>query len=104
MTWSSHHAIKAAAIYSDCLITTSKPDESNEIFDVFDNAAREADKSPDSLQKIAKPKVSYSEDYEQAFKSCEFWRTTQIDDAFNIKISDPRILEQKAQKEVSDDE
>ena len=28
----------------------------------------------------------------------------QIDDAFNTNISDPRILEQKAQQEVSDDE
>ncbi|TLX87637.1 MAG: LLM class flavin-dependent oxidoreductase [Thaumarchaeota archaeon] len=104
MAGSGQHAIKAAAIYADGLITTSKPDESNEIFDIFDDAAREADKSPDSLQKIAKPKVSYSEDYDKAFKSCEFWRTTQIDDAFNINISDPRILEEKAQKEVSDDE
>ena len=45
----------------------------------------------------------YTEDYDKAFKSCEFWRTTQIDDAFNTNLSDPRILEQKAQ-EVSDDE
>ena len=37
-------------------------------------------------------------------KACEFWRTTQIDDAFNTNISDPRILEQKAQQEVSDDD
>jgi coenzyme F420-dependent glucose-6-phosphate dehydrogenase len=104
MAGSGTQAIKAAAKYTDGLITTSKPDETNEVFDIFDNAAKEVNKDPDLLQKIAKPKVSYSEDYDKAFKACEFWRTTQIDDAFNTDISDPRILEQKAQNEVSDDE
>jgi len=104
MAGSGAQAIKAAAKYTDGLITTSKPDEVNEVFDIFDNAAKEVNKDPDSLQKIAKPKVSYSEDYDKAFKACEFWRTTQISDAFNTNISNPRILEQKAQQEVSDDE
>lgn len=104
MAASGPQAIKAAAKFTDGLITTSKPDQAGEVFDIFDSAAQEVNKDPDSLQKIAKPKVSYSEDYDKAFKACEFWRTTQIDDAFNTNISDPRILEQKAQQEVSDDE
>ncbi|TLX87964.1 MAG: LLM class flavin-dependent oxidoreductase [Thaumarchaeota archaeon] len=104
MAGSGAQAIKAAAKYTDGLITTSKPDEANEVFHIFDNAAKEVNKDVDLLQKIAKPNVSYSEDYDKAFKACEFWRTTQIDDAFNTNISDPRILEQKAQDEVSDDE
>lgn len=104
MAGSGPQAIKAAAKYTDGLITTSKPDQAGEVFDIFDSAAQEVNKHPDSLQKIAKPKVSYSEDYDKAFKACEFWRTTQIDDAFNTNISDPRILEQKAQREVSDEE
>ena len=104
MAGSGPQAIKAAAKYTDGLITTSKPDQAGEVFDIFDSAAQEVNKDPDSLQKIAKPKVSYSEDYDKAFKACEFWRTTQIDDAFNTNTSDPRILEQKARQEVSDDE
>jgi coenzyme F420-dependent glucose-6-phosphate dehydrogenase len=104
MAGSGAQAIKAAAEYTDGLITTSKPDEANEVFRIFDTAAKEVNKDVDLLQKIAKPKVSYSEDYDKAFKACEFWRTTQIDDAFNTNISDPRILEQKAQHDVSDDE
>ena len=104
MAASGPQAIKAAAKFTDGLITTSKPDQAGEVFDIFDRAAQEVNKDPDSLQKIAKPKVSYSEDYDKAFKACEFWRTTQIDDAFNTNISDPRILEQKARQEVSDDE
>ena len=104
MAGSGPQAIKAAAKYTDGLITTTKPDGANEVFDMFDNAAREVNKDPVSLEKIAKPKVSYSEDYEKAFKSCEFWRTTQIDNAFDTDISDPRILERKAKQEVSDEE
>ena len=104
MAGSGPQAIKAAAKYTDGLITTSKPDQAAKVFDIFDSAAQEANKDPDSLQKIAKPKVSYAEDYDTAFKASEFWRTTQIDDAFDTNISDPRILEQKAQQEVSDDE
>jgi coenzyme F420-dependent glucose-6-phosphate dehydrogenase len=104
MAGSGPQAIKAAAKYTDGLITTSKPDQVGDVFNLFDSAAQEVNKDPDSLQKIAKPKISYSEDYDKAFKACEFWRTTQIDDAFNTNISDPRILEQKAQQEVSDDE
>jgi alkanesulfonate monooxygenase SsuD/methylene tetrahydromethanopterin reductase-like flavin-dependent oxidoreductase (luciferase family) len=104
MAGSGLQAIKAAAKYTDGLITTTKPEVAKEVFDTFDNAALEVNKDPVSLQKIAKPKVSYSEDYEKAFKACDFWRTTQIDNAFDIDISDPRILEQKAKQEVSDDE
>ena len=104
MAGSGPQAIKAAAKYTDGLITTTKTDGAKEVFDMFDNAALEVNKDPVSLQKIAKPKVSYSEDYEKAFKACEFWRTTQIDNAFDTDISDPRILERKAKQEVSDDE
>jgi coenzyme F420-dependent glucose-6-phosphate dehydrogenase len=104
MAASGPQAIKSAARYTDGLITTSKPDGAKEVFDVFDKAALEVKKDSDSLQKIAKPKVSYSQDYEKAFKACEFWRTTQIDDAFDTDISDPRVLEEKAKQEVSDDE
>ena len=104
MAGSGPQAIKAAAKYTDGLITTTKTDGAKEVFDMFDNAALEVNKDPGSLQKIAKPKVSYSEDYEKAFKACEFWRTTQIDNAFDTDISDPRILERKAKQEVSDDE
>jgi len=71
---------------------------------VFDSAAKKANKDINSLEKIAKPKVSYSEDYDKAFKAAEFWRTTQIDDAFDTNINDPRVLEEKAKREVSDEE
>jgi coenzyme F420-dependent glucose-6-phosphate dehydrogenase len=104
MAASGKEAIQTAAKYTDGLITTSKPDSSKETFDIFNKAAIEEGKNPDSLEKIAKPKISYSEDYDQAFKSTEFWRASLIDNVFDLNISDPRQLEQKAKDEVSDDE
>jgi coenzyme F420-dependent glucose-6-phosphate dehydrogenase len=96
-------ATKTAAKYTDGLITLTKPDKSKEIFDIFDKAAREEGKDPDSLEKIAKPKISYSEDYDEALKSTEFWRASLLQDVFNLDISDPRELEQKAKDEVLDE-
>jgi coenzyme F420-dependent glucose-6-phosphate dehydrogenase len=97
-------ATKTAAKYTDGLITVSKPDKSKEIFDIFDKAAVEEGKDPCSLEKIAKPKISYSEDYDKALKSTEFWRASLLEDVFNLDISDPRELQQKAKDEVSDEE
>jgi len=103
MAASGEEAIQTAAKYTDGLITTSKPDNSKEIFDIFNKAAIEEGKNPDSLEKIAKPKISYSEDYDKAFKSTEFWRSSLIENVFDLNISDPRQLEQKAKDEISDE-
>jgi coenzyme F420-dependent glucose-6-phosphate dehydrogenase len=104
MAASGKEAIQTAGKLTDGLITTSKPNNCNEVFDLFNKAAKEVGKDPNILEKIAKPKISYSEDYDKAFKSCEFWRTSQIDNAFDRDINDPRILEKTAKEEVSDDE
>ncbi len=96
-------AIQTAAKYTDGLITISKPDKAKEMFDIFDKAALEEDREPKSLQKIGKPKISYSEDYDKALKSSEFWRAGEIENVFNTEINDPRKLQQKAEQEVSDD-
>jgi coenzyme F420-dependent glucose-6-phosphate dehydrogenase len=86
---SGEEAIQTAAKYGDGLITTVKPDKSKETFDLFAKAAKEQGKAPDSLERIAKPKESYSEDYDKAFKSTEFWRASLIEDVFDLNISDP---------------
>jgi coenzyme F420-dependent glucose-6-phosphate dehydrogenase len=103
MAASGEEATQTAAKYSDGLITTVKPDKSKEIFDIFDEAAIEEGKNPNHLEKIAKPKISYSEDYDKAFKSTEFWRASLIENVFDLNISDPRQLEEKAKNEVSDE-
>jgi coenzyme F420-dependent glucose-6-phosphate dehydrogenase len=103
MTASGPDAIKVAARYTDGLITTSKPDNAKETFDIFDKAAVEEGKDPMNLEKIAKPKISYSEDYDDAVRSCEFWRSSLIENVFDLDISDPIKLQEKAKQEVSDD-
>jgi coenzyme F420-dependent glucose-6-phosphate dehydrogenase len=103
MAASGEEATQTAAKYTDGLITTAKPDKSKDIFEIFDKAAIQDGKDPNNLQKIAKPKVSYSEDYDKAFKSTEFWRASLIENVFDLNISDPRQLEQKAKNEVSDE-
>lgn len=103
MAASGSESIHAAANYTDGLITISKPDQAKEVFDRFDKAAREAGKDPLELEKIGKPKISYSEDYDKAFKSSDFWRSTEIEDVFNTEINNPLKLQRKAEQEVSDE-
>jgi coenzyme F420-dependent glucose-6-phosphate dehydrogenase len=101
---------KASAKYSDGLITFLKAKESQKILDVFDRTIKKDGKGGtnnnirNSKQKIAEYKVSYSNNYEQAFNSSKFWRATLLKDAFNTNISDPRKLEQKAKQQVPDQE
>ena len=104
MAGSGKEAIQTAGRLTDGLITTSKPNTCDDTFKIFDKAAREAGKDPDKLEKISKPKISYSEDYDKAFKSCEFWRTSKIENAFDRDINDPRQLEKTAKEEVTDEE
>jgi coenzyme F420-dependent glucose-6-phosphate dehydrogenase len=103
MAASGPEAITAAATYTDGLITISKPNNSKEVFDKFDQAAKAAGKDPTKLEKIGKPKISYSEDYDEAFKSTYFWRASSIENVFDTAINDPRKLQEKALEEVSDE-
>jgi coenzyme F420-dependent glucose-6-phosphate dehydrogenase len=103
MAASGSDAIQVAARYTDGLISTSKPGNAKESFDIFDRAAAEEGKNPEALEKIAKPKISYSEDYDEAVRSCEFWRSSLIENVFDLDISDPIKLQEKAKQEVSDD-
>lgn len=100
---SSLKSAQVAAEFTDGLITNLKPDKTKMLFDTFDQTAVKKGKDPNNFQKIGKPKISYSEDYDKAFKSSEFWRATEIKDVFNTEINDPKKLQQKAKQEVSDE-
>jgi coenzyme F420-dependent glucose-6-phosphate dehydrogenase len=103
MAASGPDAIQVAARYTNGLISTSKPDNAKETFDIFDKAAIEEGKDPATLEKIAKPKISYSSEYDKAVRSCEFWRSSLIENVFDLNISDPIKLQEKAKQEVTDD-
>ena len=42
--------------------------------------------------------ISYSEDYDKAFKSSEFWRAALIENVFDINVSDPVNCNKKQNK------
>jgi coenzyme F420-dependent glucose-6-phosphate dehydrogenase len=98
------NSLKAAAEYSDGLVTFLNPKETKEIklLDKFNKDVEAAGKNPDLMEKIVEYKVSYSEDYDKALLSANFWRATLIKNAFNSDISDPRKMEKKAKENVSD--
>ena len=96
-------ATKVAAKYSDGLISYLQPVETRELLRVFDSTAEKEGRGLDSLGKIAEYKVSYSESYDEAFKSANFWRATLMKNVFDSDISDPRKLQRKAEIEVPDE-
>lgn len=98
-------SIKAAAKYTDGLITVLSPEETKEkkVFQTFEDAVKKEGKNPDQMEKIVEYKVSYSTDYDTAFQSATFWRSTLIENIFNQSIESPLKLQQKAINEVSDE-
>ena len=103
MAATGQQATKVAAKYSDGLISYLAPAEAEKVLRVFDSTAEREGRDLNSLEKIAEYKLSFSEDYEEAFKSATFWRATLIKNIFDSDISDPRKLQRKAEKEVPDE-
>lgn len=104
MAASGPKAAMAAAKYSDGLITYLTPSEAGRILEIFDRTAK-TEREPGFIpEKIAEYKVSFSDDYDRAFQTASFWRSTLIKDVFDSELSDPRKLQQKAESDVSDEE
>ncbi len=104
MAATGQQATKVAAKYSDGLISYLRPAEAGKILRIFDSTAEKEGRDLNSLEKMAEYKVSFSDDYEEAFKSASFWRATLIKNVFDSDISDPRRSSQrKAEKEVPDE-
>jgi len=60
-------------------------------------------KRPCVFKENSKTTISYSGDYDKGLKSTEFWLASLLQDVFNLDISDPRELKQKAKDEVLDE-
>jgi coenzyme F420-dependent glucose-6-phosphate dehydrogenase len=104
MAATGQQATKVAAKYADGLISHLPPDDAGKtVLRIFDSTAKKEGRDVDSLEKIAEYKVSFSEDYDKAFKSSTFLRATLINNVFDSDISDPRKLQRKAEKEVPDE-
>jgi coenzyme F420-dependent glucose-6-phosphate dehydrogenase len=103
MAATGQEAAKVAAKYADGVISYLRPVEADKVLHVFNSTAQKEDRDLNSLEKIAEYKVSFSDDYDHAFKSATFWRATLIKNVFDSDISDPRKLQSKAEKEVQDE-
>ena len=103
MAATGQQAAKVAAKYADGLISYLRPVEAGNVIRLFDSTAEKEGRNQRSLEKIAEYKVSFADDYEQAFKSTTFWRATLIKNVFDSDISNPRKLQRKAEKEVPDE-
>jgi coenzyme F420-dependent glucose-6-phosphate dehydrogenase len=103
MAATGQQAAKVAAKYSDGLISYLQPSEAGKVLHVFDTTAEKEGRDLDALEKLAEYKVSFSEDYEEAFKAATFWRATLIKNVFDSDLSDPRKLQRKAEKDVPDE-
>ena len=104
MAATGKYSVQIAAKHADGLITYLKPEEAKDSLNLFDTIIKKQGRDPSSFPKIAEYKVSYSTDYDLALQSANFWRGTLVKNVFNSTISDPRKLEQKAKKEVSDEQ
>jgi alkanesulfonate monooxygenase SsuD/methylene tetrahydromethanopterin reductase-like flavin-dependent oxidoreductase (luciferase family) len=98
-------SIKAAAKYTEGLITVLSPEETRKknIFQIFEDAVKKEGKNSNQMEKIVEYKISYSNDYDKAFQSATFWRSTLIENIFNQSIENPLKLQQKAINDVSDE-
>ena len=94
---------RAATSFADGLITFLKPHELSPILSTINATARMEDKDPSSLEKIAEYKISFSDDFDKALESAQFWRATLIKNVFSSAISDPRELQKKAEKQVTNE-
>lgn len=104
MAATGQQAVKIAAKYSDGLITYLDPEKASKVIETFDKAVPQNNDPSKKKLKIGEYKVSFSDDYDKALKATYFWRATLLPNIFDSDISDPRKLQRKAIKEVSDEQ
>lgn len=102
MAATGEQSVRVAAKFADGLITYLNPEQAGKVLETFDKTCKKSGMS--QKPKIAEYKLSFSDDYDKALKSTYFWRATLIKNVFDSDISDPRKLQQRALKQVSDKE
>ena len=102
MAATGQQAVKIAAKYSDGLITYLDPEKVSKVIETFDKTVLQNNDRSKKKPKIGEYKMSFSDDYDKALKATYFWRATLLPNIFDSDISDPRKLQRKAIKEISD--
>ncbi len=70
----------------------------SKLFPAFEEGARAAGREPASLERILEFSVSYSPDYDRAYRAIRRWASTSITGALGRNIVDPRELEAEGDK------
>jgi len=97
------NSTRVAAKYCDGLITFLKGEEFAEQLAEFRAAVAQDGRDPNSVEVVAEYKVSFDADYDRAFESVKRWRPTRLKGVLMSEVHDPRELEAKAEREVSDE-
>lgn len=89
-----------AGRYADGLLTSGRTFEErfkDALLPAIEKGARDADRSPDEIEKMVHIVTSYDEDFDKAVEGCRFWNATMVPGIFNAEVYDPREIEKMAE-------
>jgi coenzyme F420-dependent glucose-6-phosphate dehydrogenase len=96
------YSAELAGKFADGIIGFSGGEEGKKVISVAEDAAKKHGRNPEILEKLTEFKCSYNPDYDKALDSVRIWRSTMTAGVLDSDVSDPRHLEKKGEKEVSD--
>ncbi|MGI0090930.1 MAG: LLM class flavin-dependent oxidoreductase [Nitrososphaerales archaeon] len=94
-----HSTAELAGEFGDGIIGFSGGED---VMKVALDSAKKHGKDVEQFGKMIEFKCSFASDYEKAIDSVKVWRSTMVPNILSSDISDPRELEEKGSKEVSD--
>ena len=91
-------AARLAGKYGDGIVvsSTTAKKRGSELLRAFYEAAKNANKSPENMDKIVLIVTSFDEDFDRALKGIRYWASTMLRFVFKYDISDPREIEEYA--------
>jgi coenzyme F420-dependent glucose-6-phosphate dehydrogenase len=96
------HSAKLAAEHADGIIGFSGGEKGQEVLKTAIEEAKKHGKDESKFGRLIEFKCSFNEDYERALDSVKIWRSTMVPGVLSSDTSDPRELEEKGEKQVSD--
>jgi coenzyme F420-dependent glucose-6-phosphate dehydrogenase len=95
-------AAAVAARHGDGLWTLADPDSAPELIDAYRSACEDAGREPGEI--ILQTGFSWAADDDTALEGARVWKATQPEEYFTDDWHDPRVMFEKAEREVPDDE
>ena len=95
------HSAELAGTYGDGVIGFSGGED---VMQLAVEAAKKHGKSEDSFGRLIEFKCSYDHDYQRALDSTRVWTSTMVKGILSSDLADPRKLQERGDKEVTDKE